>query len=230
MIMLVIDASTYAGSVALVDGARVVAEESVAMKGADVERLMPAVAAVLARSRVTAAQLDRVVCGAGPGSFTSLRIAGSIAKGIAMGAGKPLFAVPSMALLVGGALIAEGSRLGAGRYLAAIDAMRGEWYVGLYEIDSEQGLKELERARIVASDALEPLATEYDARLVSSSPLPGSEAAIVAAPRAAAVTRLGAWLDEAGPVDLASWEPAYGRLAEAQVKWETAHGRPLPAG
>ena len=32
------------------------------------------------------------------------------------------------------------------------------------------------------------------------------------------------------PVDLASWEPAYGRLAEAQVKWEAAHGRPLQTG
>ena len=27
---------------------------------------------------------------------------------------------------------------------------------------------------------------------------------------------------------LDAWEPAYGRLAEAQVKWESAHGRPLP--
>jgi tRNA threonylcarbamoyladenosine biosynthesis protein TsaB len=32
---------------------------------------------------------------------------------------------------------------------------------------------------------------------------------------------------ETGPVDRARWEPAYGRLAEAQVKWEAAHGRPL---
>jgi tRNA threonylcarbamoyladenosine biosynthesis protein TsaB len=30
-----------------------------------------------------------------------------------------------------------------------------------------------------------------------------------------------------GPCDLNTWEPAYGRLAEAQVKWEAAHGRPL---
>jgi tRNA threonylcarbamoyladenosine biosynthesis protein TsaB len=35
-------------------------------------------------------------------------------------------------------------------------------------------------------------------------------------------------LDRDGPVDLASWEPDYGRLAEAQVRWERAHGRPLP--
>jgi hypothetical protein len=29
------------------------------------------------------------------------------------------------------------------------------------------------------------------------------------------------------PVELSSWEPDYGRLAEAQVKWEAAHGRAL---
>ena len=34
----------------------------------------------------------------------------------------------------------------------------------------------------------------------------------------------------AGPVALDGWEPSYGRLAEAQVKWEAAHGRPLADG
>ncbi|NUO63372.1 MAG: hypothetical protein HOQ34_07360, partial [Gemmatimonadaceae bacterium] len=29
---------------------------------------------------------------------------------------------------------------------------------------------------------------------------------------------------------LSSWEPSYGRLAEAQVRWEAAHGRALTAG
>jgi tRNA threonylcarbamoyladenosine biosynthesis protein TsaB len=33
-----------------------------------------------------------------------------------------------------------------------------------------------------------------------------------------------------GPVSLESWEPSYGRLAEAQVRWEAAHGRPLASG
>ncbi|HEY0778955.1 MAG TPA: hypothetical protein VGD56_13375, partial [Gemmatirosa sp.] len=30
------------------------------------------------------------------------------------------------------------------------------------------------------------------------------------------------------PVDVARWEPAYGRVAEAQARWEAAHG-PMPA-
>jgi tRNA threonylcarbamoyladenosine biosynthesis protein TsaB len=34
--------------------------------------------------------------------------------------------------------------------------------------------------------------------------------------------------DADGPVAVDSWEPAYGRLAEAQVQWEARHGTPLP--
>lgn len=219
MITLVLDASTYVGDVALLDGARVLAEESTAMRDANHERLMPAVVSVLERAGKQVDEIERVICGAGPGSFTSLRIAGSIAKGIAAGVGVPLYAVPSMALIVGGA------KPPMGRYLAAIDALRGEFYVGLYHVSSTGDVLELERARLVPADAVQAVAREYDARVVSPTDLPD---AIVASPRAGAAARLSTWIDAAGPVDLGAWEPSYGRLAEAQVKWETAHGRPLP--
>ena len=76
MITLVLEAATYAGSVALVNEGRLVAERSVAMRGREHEALMPAVAEVLAEGAVPLEQVERIVCGAGPGSFTSLRIAG----------------------------------------------------------------------------------------------------------------------------------------------------------
>ena len=221
MITLAIDASTYEGDVAVLDGERVLAEQWVAMKGADEERLMPAVASVLGAAGLTSAGIGRVVCGGGPGSFTSLRIAGAIAKGTAMGVGCPLFAVPSMALIVGGADLAPG------RYLVAIDALRTEAYVGLFDIDAAGVPIEIERARLVRMASVEAIAKEYDAGIVSPSRMPEATHAV---PRARAVGRLETMLNAAGPVDLASWEPAYGRLAEAQVKWESTHGRPLPAG
>ena len=34
-------------------------------------------------------------------------------------------------------------------------------------------------------------------------------------------------IDATPAADLAMWQPAYGRLAEAQVKWEAERGRPL---
>ena len=221
MITLALDASTYVGDVAVLRDAEVLASESVAMKGAEHERLMPAVADVLRSTLTDVDAIDRVVCGAGPGSFTSLRIAGAICKGISCGAGVPLFAVPS------GALIVAGAGPAVGRYLSVVDALRGEAYVALYEVDLERKLHELEPARIVSLAEIEPLAADLGARTIGPS---RDLCALVANPRAQAVAVLEAFVAASGAVDLASWEPAYGRLAEAQVKWEAAHGRPLPAG
>ena len=67
---------------------------------------MPAVAAVLDEAGIACRGLARVVCGAGPGSFTSLRIAAAIAEGTRVGGGRrprPLACVPSLAAHRGGA-------------------------------------------------------------------------------------------------------------------------------
>jgi tRNA threonylcarbamoyladenosine biosynthesis protein TsaB len=220
MITLVLEASTYAGSAAVIDGARVIAERAVAMRGREHEALMPAVAEVLADSQVAPDAIDRVVCGAGPGSFTSLRIAGAIAKGIALAAVCPLVPVSSLALVV-----ASREPFGAGRYLAAIDALRGEHYVGLFEVGATGAVRALgPELRVPSSEVLERAAA-HDAVAVG----PGREGVAHVDPRAAGAARLADLLDAAPPADLAGWEPAYGRLAEAQVKWEATHGRSLEA-
>src|ERR1043166_1736445 len=72
---LVIDASTYRGSVAVLRAGSVLSAGERAMRGADSEALMPAVVLALDAAGVAIGELDRVVCGGGPGSFTSLRIA-----------------------------------------------------------------------------------------------------------------------------------------------------------
>ena len=221
MITLTLDASTYVGDVAVLQGTEVLASASVAMKGAEHERLMPAVVDVLRSARIDVDAIERVVCGAGPGSFTSLRIAGAICKGIACGVGAPLFAVHSMALIVAGA------EPPVGRYLSVVDALRGEAYIGLYDVDLDRRLRELEPPRIVDVAEIESIAVDLEARTIGPS---RELCAVVANPRAQAVSMLEDFLAANGAVDLASWEPAYGRLAEAQVKWEAAHGRPLPAG
>jgi len=218
MITLALDASTYAGSVALLDDSGVLGERRVAMKGAEHERLMPAVADCLSDAGVSVDRIGRIVCGEGPGSFTSLRIAGSIAKGLATGLGRPLYAVPSMALIVGNAPV------GPGTYLVAVDALRGELYVGLYDVTESRAIDEREPARLIEAGALMQLAADYDATILGAA---GLERSVDVSPSARSVARLEAMLAERGPVDVASWEPAYGRLAEAQVKWEAAHGRPL---
>ena len=221
MITLALDASTYVGDVAVLRHTELLATASVAMKGAEHERLMPAVVNGLAAAKIDVDAIERVVCGAGPGSFTSLRIASAICKGIACGVGVPLFAVPS------GVLIVAGAEPAVGRYLSVVDALRGEAYVALYEVDLDRRTRELEPARIVSIADVETLAADVGAQTIGPS---RDLCTIVANPRANAVALLEEMIVATGPVDLASWEPAYGRLAEAQVKWEAAHGRPLPAG
>ncbi len=221
MITLAIDASTYEGDVALLDEGRVLAEQAAAMKGRESEQLMPAVAEVLRQAGVNLGVVERVVCGAGPGSFTSLRIAGGIAKGIASGLCLPLFAAPSLALILAGA------QPRAGRYLGALDALRGEFYVALYDVDDQGNVGELEPARIVPAADVGAVALEYRARVVSPTEF---DDCVRSRPRANGVARIEGLLAARGPVDVRSWEPAYGRLAEAQVRWESAHGRPLPRG
>ena len=216
MITLALDAATYTGSVAVLEGSRLVGERTVTMRGRDSEALMPAVAAVLDECGVEPTRLGRVVSGAGPGSFTSLRIAGGIAKGIAMAVGIPLIPVSSLALIV-----ASSGSQSAGRYLAALDALRGEHYVELYQIAEDGELSLLLPAHRVASSEVERTAEQLDARVVGDGP------GVRTAPHARNVAYLTKLLDATAPADLARWEPQYGRLAEAQVRWEAEHGRPL---
>lgn len=231
MITLAVDASTYVGTVAVLSDGVLVARGEARMRGEHEERLMPAVAAVLADAAEKAGRagqgegaawprVDRIVCGAGPGSFTSLRIAGSIAKGLATGWNIPLYAVSSLALM----LAAAEPALPAGCYVAALDALRGEAYVAAYSVESDGRIVSLASERRVSHDELTAYAESLDALLVG----PGQ--ALDFAPDARGVLRLAPGIFEAGPVDAGSWEPAYGRLAEAQVRWEAVHGVPLRSG
>jgi tRNA threonylcarbamoyladenosine biosynthesis protein TsaB len=213
---LALDASTYVGTVAVLRDGVVVAAREALMRGEHEERLMPAVLAALADAGAVPRDVARVVCGAGPGSFTSLRIAAGIAKGVAHGANVPLYAVSSLALVVA----AANPALPQGRCIAALDAMRGERYAQAIVVH-EDGRVMLDGPSALAT--LEQLAAAGD-RVVG--PLePGAHA-----PHARGVAAMLEAVLADGPVDLDVWEPSYGRLAEAQVRWEAAHGRPLASG
>ena len=213
---LALDASTYVGTIVVTRADGETVEGEAAMRGADAERLMPAVADTLARAGVFPGELRRVVCGGGPGSFTSLRIAAAIGKGIAVARGVELWTVPSLALLVG------AERRPPGRYLAALDAMRGEWYTQPFTVD-ESGVVRVDAAR----ERLPAAALAEKAALLGATLL-GPPPGAAAVPHARGMARLDAALSVR--VDLSHWEPDYGRLAEAQVKWEAIHGRSLAGG
>lgn len=212
---LALDAATYMASVALVRGDTLVGERTVAMRDPRQERLMPAVADVL--TAVEIRDVARIICGAGPGSFTSLRIAASIAKGLASASERPLFGVSSLALMVAGTT----TPVEAGRWLALLDAMRGESFAQLFEVTSTGRISEASDLRVVREEEIAPMARAMKARTL------GRGRELDAVPHARGVLGLGAHPSLQAAVDLAAWEPEYGRLAEAQVRWEAAHGRAL---
>jgi|SRR5712671_1745607 len=222
-ITLAIEGATYQGSVAVIRDAEVVAERALKAEDGGIpragrgERLMPAVAECLDEALVRGSDIARIVCGAGPGSFTSLRVAGALAKGLAAGYGVELYAVSSLLLIVSGAQ----PSLPNGKYLSVLDAMRGEFYSARIILRSGVAIQSEAPTLLSAAQLEEVRLGDRSVRVVG----PGQE--IDAHPHARGVAPILASIVESGPVNLASWEPDYGRLAEAQVRWEAAHGRPL---
>lgn len=218
MLVLALDASTYTGSVALLRDGLIVAEAVATMRGEHEERLMPAVAALLAGHGVHVDELHAVACGAGPGSFTSLRIAASIAKGLSVARDIPLLAAPSTLLVAS----AAAPLLEVGRYVVAIDAMRGDFFCQALEVRAPGSLVPGESWRGSRAD-VEARSKSAGARIIG----PGESTTL--APHARGFALL-MQLGIAVPVEISAWEPDYGRKAEAQVRWEAAHGRELGTG
>jgi tRNA threonylcarbamoyladenosine biosynthesis protein TsaB len=87
-------------------------------------RLIPEIASLLESKYATLRDVEAIVVVKGPGSFTGIRVGLSTAKGLAEGAGIPVIAISRLALLANAS--------GLPHVLAAIDAGRGEYYVGEY--------------------------------------------------------------------------------------------------
>ena len=94
-------------------------------------RLIPEIAALLQKQQATMSDIEAIVVVSGPGSFTGIRVGLSTAKGLSDGAGIPLIAVSRLALLANAS--------GLPHVLAAVDAGRGDYYVGEYRNGNSLG-------------------------------------------------------------------------------------------
>jgi len=229
---LAMDTASDRASVAIGLSAGDAVEESLSGARRHAAALLPMIQAVLQRRGATLDRVTGLVVSDGPGSFTGLRVGASVGKALARARGLPLWTAPSLIVRAAG-VAGPGRRL----VLAVADALRGEVYAAAARFEAGRVQVELEPG-VWQPEALARLDLAPDA-LVGEAP-----AAAVAvlerwtgvelirpprgSPHAAELIGLVAAQGGARRVDdVQGWEPVYGRPAEAQARWEAAHGRPL---
>lgn len=129
MKLLALDTSSVACSVAVQIGSKVYSEHEEKPRE-HTRLLMPMIRALLADADIGLSDLDGIVLGNGPGSFIGMRIAASVAQGLAFGANLNIAPVSSMA-----AIAAEVSPTGVATVAVAQDAHMQEVYLGLYDVN-----------------------------------------------------------------------------------------------
>lgn len=149
MRLLALDTSTDACSAAVyTDGA--VHERFELAPRRHARLILPMAHELLRASGLTLSDLDALAFGAGPGSFTGVRIASAVVQGLALGARLPVIAVSSLAA-VGQAASDAQRRPGIA---VALDARMGEVYFALYR-RGDRGWVRLEgEERVCAPDAV----------------------------------------------------------------------------
>jgi len=130
MKLLAFDTSTDSMSLALSDGQRI--WQHTGPGGAQASStLIPAILELLGQAGLALADLDALVFGRGPGSFTGLRTACSVAQGLALGARLPVLPLDTlMAVAEEARFQHEGAQAAARLQVTALlDARMDEMYV-----------------------------------------------------------------------------------------------------
>jgi tRNA threonylcarbamoyladenosine biosynthesis protein TsaB len=168
--------------------------------------LIPAILDLLGQAGLRLAELDAIVFGRGPGSFTGVRTACSVAQGLAFGAGRPVLPVDTLMA------VAEDARrqAGATKVVAVLDARMDEVYWAAYEWDAsgwhrrgEFGLGKAESVGVpdgwtLAGNAFEAYPNRF-APAPTVSALPTGAALLAVAP-ALLARGLGVGADHALPL------------------------------
>ena len=233
MITLAFDSASDRCTVAATDGADVAHRHLDGSRG-HATAILSLLAEVLGELGASSRDVTLLLTGDGPGSFTGLRVSCSVAKALTWGRQLVWRTAPSLLIRAAAHTTAGGSTV-----LALSDALRGELYAGCWRIGADGVVPVGPSPRAVAPSELARLFGQVDV-VVGSVPEPLRGAVETATgralrsgeealPDARTLLALGK-LDGATAViaDPASWEPVYGRPAEAQAVWERTHGRPLP--
>lgn len=232
-VTLAIDTVAGRGSVALgVDGS--VRECAELPNREHARTLLPRSLELLQRNAMAVADLTEIIVADGPGSFTGIRIGLATASGV-------MRQRPRVKLLTASSLLAAAHRAAElGSPVAAIyDALRGEVFAAIYDFSGGQ-LTTLLEPTLMTFDALRKGPTSaatvtgdctdtYAAAIEDWTGRPAAGEKF----RNCFATSLIELAEFPGALryieNLRTFEPAYGRLAEAQVRWEKLHERKLPS-
>lgn len=220
--VLAIETSSRTGSIALgIDGR--VAERSIAAPREQTAQILPLIDALLTEAGIGLADLDALVFGRGPGSFTGLRVAAAVVQGLGLASGVPIVPVSSLAALAQRGLAGRERR----RALCCIDARMNEVYWACFGLVDGLAVAESDErigrpAEVTAPEGLFlALGDAFVAHEAALGPVLARAAGVVASlePRARELLTLAAPDVEAGRfVPAAAALPVYLREADA---WTT---------
>lgn len=131
MKILAFDTSTDSCSIALLLN-KTVKKVSISSPMNHGELILPSIDKLLAENKISLSEIDALGFSAGPGSFTGIRIACSVAQGLGFALNKPIIPVSSLAVLAQSAYI----ELKWKNLCVVTQAGRNEMYYAFYVIDS----------------------------------------------------------------------------------------------
>jgi tRNA threonylcarbamoyladenosine biosynthesis protein TsaB len=207
VIVLGLDTCLASCSVAVLDGARVLASAREVMARGHQERLAPMAQAAMAEAGLSFDRLERIAVTVGPGSFTGLRVGIAFAKGLTSALGIPGVGIGTLE-----ALAAEAS----GLVFAAIDARREQVYVQAFEDGPPLTPPDAVRLETAAARLAEiamgrPLTLVGSGAQLLAPMVPGARVLSLEGADARQVARLGAGRSP-GPL-----EPLYLRAPDAKL-------------
>lgn len=131
--LLAIETSTELCSVAVAHPQGVTQHQAMGARGHS-GHVLPMIAQILSSSGLQLKECLAIAFGAGPGAFTGLRIACSVAQGLAYGASLPVIGVPTLSALAEAVHTARPLQSGM-RVANVLDARMGEVYWSVDEWD-----------------------------------------------------------------------------------------------
>lgn len=147
MNILALDTATEACSVALMQGDDLIDVSELAPRR-HAERVLPMAEALLAEAGLTRSHIDGIAVGRGPGAFTGVRLAVSVAQGLAFALDIPVVTVSSLAALAMEAPADDAVTL------AVIDARMGEIYAGCFRRGDDGLVVALDDERVCKAEDL----------------------------------------------------------------------------